>query len=236
MHRPVRIAIHIILSAYAFAVPGWAGIIVNWLDTPVILSTEWSTVFYALDLNNDSLFNLTFSASLASVAVRSENNSRLLVREPPPPNRPGAVVPLVYGHEISLDSAQDDLIWFSGHSDGPGTPGYETDFRTLGIWLSSGSSGEFLGQHAYIGVEFDIAGASHYGWINISVGEHSPWVAIYGWAYESTPGMPIMAGAIPEPSALSLIGIGALAILYKKKSIANNRPHPTPHKCGEGGP
>lgn len=70
-----------------------------------------------------------------------------------------------------------------------------------------------------MGGEFDIDGATHYGWINLCVGELGPGGEIYGWAYESDPDTPIIAGAIPEPSTLLLPLSGGLALLsYKRRS------------------
>ena len=65
-----------------------------------------------------------------------------------------------------------------------------------------------------MGVEFDIEGATHYGWIDLFVGEYSPYAEIYGWGYETDPGVSILAGAgvVPEPSTFSLLIGGLLTI------------------------
>lgn len=214
--------------------PAHASLIVNWLDDPIVLfHGEAPSILVPIDLVGDGMIALTFSASISSLGVRAENSSRLLVQQPPPPDLPGPAVPLCSGFEIGPYSETQNIIWFAGHSQGPGTPGYETDFRNL-ILCFNGCSGEFMGQNAYLGVEFSIGNSTHYGWINLDIHDSYPFGRIHGWAYESTPGMPIMAGAIPEPTTLSLIGIGAMAILFRKKSIANNRLHPTAHKVRRG--
>ena len=74
-----------------------------------------------------------------------------------------------------------------------------------------------------MGVEFDIDGATHYGWINLRVAELGPGVEIYGWAYESTPNTPILAGAIPEPNTLLLLLAGGIGLLFVKSRSRNTR-------------
>jgi hypothetical protein len=46
---------------------------------------------------------------------------------------------------------------------------------------------------------------------------------IHGWAYESEPGKPIIAGAIPEPSALLLAcaALGSWLVLRRGKVSPN---------------
>lgn len=66
-----------------------------------------------------------------------------------------------------------------------------------------GTSGFFAGNCGNIGVEFLIENQVHYGWIDLD--NYSWWTSeIHGWAYESEPGKPILAGTIPEPSTLLL--------------------------------
>jgi hypothetical protein len=70
-----------------------------------------------------------------------------------------------------------------------------------------------------MGVAFDIAGETHYGWIDMYVSGLGPAAWIYGWAYESEPGVPIIAGnagTIPEPSTLALLGLGFLSLCARR--------------------
>ncbi|MCZ7591576.1 MAG: PEP-CTERM sorting domain-containing protein [Kiritimatiellae bacterium] len=206
MRRLARIAAIWVIVAHA-AIPGRADIILNWLDTPIDVSTDTSPVYYSLDLSGSGFVDFTFAASVASVSVRNEGNNRYLIFPSPPPNIGGGIEPLSEGFEIGSNSVSEELEWF----------GHETSFASLGIWLSTGTSGRFVGQHAYMGIEFDIDGATHYGWINLRVGELGPGVEIYGWAYESTPNTPILAGAIPEPSTLLLLLGGTTLLLGRRQ-------------------
>ncbi|MEQ9460526.1 MAG: hypothetical protein RIG82_06220 [Phycisphaeraceae bacterium] len=65
---------------------------------------------------------------------------------------------------------------------------------------------------AYIGLEFPINATSHFGWIRVTIDNAAGTFVINDWAYESTPGAGIAAGAIPEPGALGLLAAGALGL------------------------
>lgn len=45
----------------------------------------------------------------------------------------------------------------------------------------------------YLGVEFSINGQTHYGWIRLDIETNLLWY-IEGYAYESVPNRPILAG------------------------------------------
>jgi hypothetical protein len=214
MKGPARILLIILLATFT-AHPGRADIIVNWLDTPVDLSTDFSPVYFPLDLNGGGA-DYTFAASITSVGFFREAGNRYLIVPSPPPNIGGFVAPVQSGSEIGPNSGDGELDWFGND-----------DFAMLGVWVSTGTGGYFPGQRAYVGVEFDIDGATHYGWIDVYVSELAPGALIYGWGYESTPGMSIIAGAVPEPSSILLIMTGSLALLLSraKKKAANHRLH-----------
>lgn len=99
--------------------------------------------------------------------------------------------------------------------------GDKTTIGTLAILLGQQSSenGNFVGQtNGYIGFDMVIAGANYYGWMYVSApnqdglaGDAGMYGTITQWAYESSPNTPITVGAVPEPSTLALMGIGALA-------------------------
>lgn len=197
-----------------------AAVVVNWLAEPLVLyHGDYASVQTPVDISGNGIIDFIFSASVMSVGVRSEESNRYVIVPSPPPNIGGSIAPLDYGYSIGTELL-DNLEW-----DGAGSV-----YTAMAIWLSSGSYGEFRGQHAFMGIEFYMDDMIHYGWVNLWVAEGGPYGEIYGWAYESTPGMSIIAGAIPEPTTLSFLGIGAVAIFYKKKSIANKRLHPTAHK------
>jgi hypothetical protein len=83
--------------------------------------------------------------------------------------------------------------------------------------ISSGALGTFLGNYynnsmnynnsfgnwvgatdKYLGVQFDISGSTHYGWVRLDVSMNGDFV-VKDFAYESTSGLGIMAGEMPPP-------------------------------------
>lgn len=219
MNRSTRIA-PIVLFAVLAAHPGRADISVNWLGTPLQMFTEFSTQYYLLDLDNNGILDFTFGAGISSVGVRGEGNNQTLIYPSPPPNIGGSVESIEEGFEIGPDSgASEELDWYG--SDPffsniitclDGSAGY----TCIGRFLIPGEFPPIMGQRAYIGVEFDIDGATHYGWIDISVANLAPGAVIYGWGYETTPGLPILAGAVPEPSTILLISAGTFGLLLMR--------------------
>ena len=88
--------------------------------------------------------------------------------------------------------------------------------------------GPFYDTTAFMGIHFQIGTDWHYGWVRIRGGTAGPsedgqqfylnppaWIV--DWAYETRPGVPILAGAIPEPSALALlVGGGVLLVCFRR--------------------
>lgn len=66
------------------------------------------------------------------------------------------------------------------------------------------------GTPAFVGFRFVSGGQTLYGWIQLSVGAGS--IDFISAAYQSTPGTAIAAGAIPEPSSLAMLALGAAGI------------------------
>jgi len=100
----------------------------------------------------------------------------------------------------------DSAITFSGNS-------YEdfSDYTQFFDFPSVSQSGEFRNQTGYAGIRMIDGPNTYYGWIQVSVTNYnnsSITGVLIDWAYESTPGGAIEAGAIPEPSVATLL-IGA---------------------------
>lgn len=67
------------------------------------------------------------------------------------------------------------------------------------------------GQRRYIGVRMD---DDRYGWIEVELtGTH---LFAFGWAYETTPGVPILAGQVPAPGAAAVFALASLAALRRR--------------------
>ena len=87
---------------------------------------------------------------------------------------------------------------------------WANDTPVMSACFNIGCLGNFLGGIEYLGVEFDIDGATHYGWVEVESSEFFLLARVHRWAYESEPGAPILAGQIPEPSGLVLVLAGVL--------------------------
>jgi hypothetical protein len=77
----------------------------------------------------------------------------------------------------------------------------------------------FLGlgnQVRYLGLKMDLNNTNqfNYGWVGIRITNQADATGeVVGWAYETTPGIPIAAGAVPEPSTILTAVFGIIAIV-----------------------
>lgn len=210
MTRPSRIALAIWLAILA-AHPGRADISVNWLSSPIDLSTDLSGFQQPLDIDGDSAIDLIFGVNVSAVSVQGVGLNQYLIAPTPPPNIGGPVAPLASGFEIGPDSGSgEELEWYNSN------PFYSDII--IGVNGSGGPVliGPFVGQRAYMGVAFDIEGETHYGWIDIYVSDLGPGALIYGWGYETDPNTAIIAGVVPEPSTVLLLSLGLLGLFGRR--------------------
>jgi len=77
--------------------------------------------------------------------------------------------------------------------------------------FAPGGNGSATG---FVGIQFDISGAIHYGWLEVIVSRESgrpTGLEVLSAAYETIAGADIQTGAIPEPASVGL-GLGLLAL------------------------
>jgi len=181
-------------------------------SSPIILWYQNGTTitgYHPMDVDGDGTTDFTFVYSPTFLGVRSERANRILIRLSPPPDLGGPITPLPAGFQIGSGSSLDPLSWWAG---------FDGDFDPLGIYLNGGGSGDFVGQRAYMGIEFQHAGNTHYGWALLQVGSFGPFAAIESWAWETRSGVPIFAGAgVPEPSAFALFSVAGIMLLALRR-------------------
>jgi hypothetical protein len=172
------------------------------------------TYFYKLDLNHDGAVDIYFGAT----GNACTSGCRVgLWAGPPGGNevrvkssrfgvyyvaalRPGAKIGKTSQHHCVLYSICD-----MAHD---GTGGY-------------GPGGEWLNvRNRYVGLKFDIHGKSHFGWVRLSVAIKPTRVTatLTGYAYETVPHKPIIAGKTKGPDVITVQSgsLGALAAGRKK--------------------
>ena len=79
--------------------------------------------------------------------------------------------------------------------------------------------GEFFITRRFLGLRLEQEpGVFHYGWLDIQNNRANPWnYVIHGWAWETNPDTPIAAGAIPEPSAVSIALLASLGFFVRRR-------------------
>jgi len=72
---------------------------------------------------------------------------------------------------------------------------------------------------AYVGIELSLSGGTRFGWLHfVDNPASSPQtLTLKDWAYQSTAGVGIAAGAVPEPNVLGLSALGLAGLLASRR-------------------
>lgn len=178
------------------------GILLTVLPEPEILFTaSLPDVRVPIDLDEDSVTDFTFGYFYAGVALRTERANRLIYYVDPPPNLGGPVQRLVGGFVIGSELGDPYFGWRSADlREGYVSPD-EMAFVSIVLCVNTGCSSTWPRgepRRGFIGLEFELDDGVHYGYFDVSVSGDRVGATLYGWAYESCPGVPILAGARPE--------------------------------------
>lgn len=174
-----------------------------------------------VDLNFDGILDINFKGKVRSEFLSFTYGNTWVLGRPSPPAFPDSGVyqiPLKPGDFIGEDASID---WWPSTDVGWGTGSQGNLFNSymsvggqlmgIGFWQDIPP----LSADGYLGVQFEIEGGIHYAWVHIRAGGNHGFID--EWAYESTPGTGIVAGAIPEPSTLALLLAGAAGIWTVRK-------------------
>lgn len=164
-----------------------------------------------LDIDNDGSLDLFFGTDGGLIAVmQTRGETRFIGSLSAPPNRGGKVQPISHGSIIGDDTLNLSGDWYS-HTDNGGATGFGLNLLQF--------------EDTYIGVELEIDGNTHYGWVQYVGFSNTSFVAnrnipggfINSWAYESETGVPILAEVIPEPSSIFLVSMSGTMLLRRKR-------------------
>jgi hypothetical protein len=86
--------------------------------------------------------------------------------------------------------------------------GFAADGRTAGTTANGAVT---PGTFRFAGFVFSAADGLHFGWIQLAT--TAGLIDFVNAAYQSTPGVAINAGAVPEPGTLALLAVGAAGVL-----------------------
>jgi hypothetical protein len=180
----------------------------------LLLSSGGPRRSYELDFDQDGSAEFTLVAQF-EFEVAGYGGNKFMAIPVSPPDLGTHVVPLALGAWIGPFPAVP-IGWYAGEiwpDPQPGAPpdligGVFNSFTTLGgtgLWAQRELT-------AYMGAQFMIGADVHYGWVRI----RTTWAPITGgileaYAYNTVPGEPILAGAVPEPATAALLLGGGLA-------------------------
>ncbi len=176
-------------------------------DEPIHMQTlTGKTVDFDLDFNGVIDFVLRSDGATFDTVPQDQNS--ILAIPYTPPDTGALVIQLEAGDSIGT-TPPAPAEWSSTNSMFSSCMAQ----GCIGLWVEAE-------RQRYFGVQFDIDGATHYGWVYLD----NTFAGLGGgdiieWAYESTPDTGIIAGVIPEPSSCLLLLLGAAFLTFRKVSM-----------------
>ncbi len=131
----------------------------------------------------------------------------MIAVSPGGPDLGGWAMPLTAGYAVG-SAITNGFLWYQTVQTPYGSPP-----ALLTACTDGGCIGYFTGQNAFLGVRFQASDGTHYGWMRLEL----PFVGVNGgyireWAYDTGVDAPILDGAIPEPSTISLLIHGGILL------------------------
>lgn len=107
-----------------------------------------------------------------------------------------------------------NVLPFGFFLNGPGSGYFVNPDTIAGYGATDGNGRNFLGVVRYFGVQLNLSGNTHYGWIAARADNPEDGYVL-GFAYEDVANMGISMGdqgAVPEPSSMALMAAGAAGL------------------------
>ncbi|HMP06244.1 MAG TPA: PEP-CTERM sorting domain-containing protein [Lacipirellulaceae bacterium] len=217
------------LGAFSYGETARAGIVYVDLDPDLVNNT--ASTFTPLDLDGNGTVDFLFGQTTLNYAgVRIVVFGHPLF-QPPEDRLPAGELSRNFTNSLPASGKGNQYYIRSfefGDVIGPGLP--EPIFLGSGYPNFNGNvatNANNFGKTStpqYWGFGLNINGAIHYGWGRVSTigsgGSPNVFTAtLYEYAYQSEPGVPIMAGQVPEPTSLAMLaaGGGGLALASRRK-------------------
>ena len=202
-----------------------------WAQGTIVFVTPPNPVYYAagvtdgsynLDLDGNGTTDLVLGFDLIKAYLTPQSgNSIIVIRSQTDVGPATDAAPLNRGDSISANpsSLNPVLAWYDPHLDTSGLAllGGQAVFDGQLVY-----SGYWSGVDGFVGLRFLIGGETHYGWMEINNYSGVAAGQLLGWAYETRPDTPILAGAVPEPSTWALLCAGGILfwLLGRRKRMA----------------
>lgn len=167
-----------------------------------------------IDLDADGAYDYYFGGGGASFVLVPNGENRMLSTRVALPDLERNIVALEAGAVIGAVNATGE---WTGYADSANE--FDKGESILySIYTSGIISNVPMGVETFLALELHKDDGVHYGWLSFITGlSTTNFVYIYGWAYESEPSKPILAGAIPEPSASLLMLLAWIGLLDRRR-------------------
>jgi len=206
--------------------------------TPAHVAILGPRGLYNLDLNHDGITDFTFTNTTRFDTDQAFWN--LFVNCP----QGNAVV----GTFVYRGFPPDARAFVAGAPIGPGEPFFRKDAKLATFYYGGGgpsSHGNWLNvTNRYLGMRFQIAGQTHYGWARLTVKVTNSPINIYaeltGYAYETVADTPIIAGktsgtdvkeisdtggaSSAAPATLGMLAMGSPGLSVWRRERSSGQP------------
>ncbi len=198
-----------VLLLAALPLTGQGGPTITWSGPQNIQIGIGQSPFFLLDVDANGVTEFTFSRGVdpfyisAYGSLGNDMLARVYEGEPALDN----TAPLAMGTQIDADPT-GDTVWESVWDHDTQT------FVTGQVYDDRIGNGAWVGiADGYQGIRFVEGGNTYYGWVRMTFPADSAVGILHDWAYETQPGVGIMAGAVPEPSTWALFLTGGACLL-----------------------